>query len=150
MLYDSVVRAVWAKKGSKPTILTTGSHARTCIFGALSMDGRQLLRQYQGVNGKNFLKFLKEMKRKFRCFVLFLDKPVPHRRDKGVRMWLKENENFIRVVWFPTSCPEFNPVEECWRQTKDPVVACTVYPSFTEVKKNLTKYLRTKKVQIKH
>jgi hypothetical protein len=30
ILYDSVIRAVWAKKGSRPYILTTGSHARAC------------------------------------------------------------------------------------------------------------------------
>ena len=148
MLYDSVVRAVWAKKGSKPTILTTGSHARTCIFGALSRDRRQLFRQYQRVNGRNFRKFLKEMKRKFKRFALFLDKSVPHRRDKEVRMWLKENKDCIRVVWFPTGWPEFNPVEECWRQTKDSVVACTIHPSFTEMKRTLTEYLRTKRFKL--
>lgn len=148
MIYDSVVRAVWAKKGSKPTILTTDSHARTCIFGALSMDGRQLFRQYPNVDGENPLKFLKEMKRRFGLFLLFLDKSTPHRKDEDVKMWLKGNRRHIKVMWFPTGGSEFNPVEECWRQTKDSVVACTIYPSFTEMKKTLAKHLRTKKFKL--
>lgn len=149
VLYDSVVRAVWAKKGSRPTILATGSHARTCLFGALSMDGRQLFRQYERVDGENFLRFLKEVRGKFGpSLLLFLDRSVPHRRDGEVVGWLKENEDRIKVVWFPTGSPELNPVEECWNQTKDSVVACVVHPSFSEMKKALAKYLRTRRFKL--
>ena len=114
------------------------------------MDGRQLFRQYPNVDGENFLKFLKEMKRRFGCkrFLLFLDKSTPHRKDKNVKVWLEGNRRHIRVEWFPTGCPEFNPVEECWRQTKDSVVACTIYPSFAEMKKTLAKYLKTKRFKL--
>lgn len=72
IVYDSVVRAVWAKKGSKPTILTTGSHPRTCMFGASSADGVQLFRQHPKVNGGNLLRFPRETKRKFKRFVPFI------------------------------------------------------------------------------
>lgn len=148
VVYDSVVRAVWAKKGSKPTILTTGSHVRTCLFGALSMDKGQLFRQYDWVDGRRFLKFLKVMKSKFDNMLLFIDKSNPHRKEEEVRRWLKENKSCIKVVWFPTGCPEFNPLEECWKQTKDSVVACVIHQSFTEMKKLLAKYLRTKRFKL--
>ena len=58
-IYDSVIRAVWALKGSKPKVWITGSHKKTFVFGALSMDGHQLFRQYPNMNGDIFLKFLK-------------------------------------------------------------------------------------------
>jgi hypothetical protein len=44
-VYDSVLRYVWAKRGSELVVSTTGSHRRTCFFGVLSIDGRQLFRQ---------------------------------------------------------------------------------------------------------
>lgn len=141
------MRAVWAKKGSKPLILTTGSHARTCLFGALSMDGRQIFRQYERVNSKNFLKFLNQIRRKFGPSLLFLDRSSSH-RSKDVKKWLEENKGCADVVWLPTGCPELNPVEECWRQTKDSVVACVVHPSFADMKKALAKYLRTKRFKL--
>ena len=147
VLYDSVVRAVWAKKGSRPFILTTGSHARTCLFGALTMDKRQLFRQYERIDNVNFLKFLKEAKRRFEPFLLFLDKSSPH-RSRFVEEWLDENKGSIRVMWLPTGCPELNPVEECWRQTKDSVVACVLHSSFAELKKTLSKYLRTRRFKL--
>lgn len=147
VLYDSLVRAVWAKKGSKPTIVTTGSHAKTCLFGALSMDGRQLFRQYNWINSDNFLKFLKQLTRKFAPCLLFLDKSGSHRSRKVTR-WLEQNQEALRVMWFPTSCPELNPVEECWRQTKNTVVGCMIYPSFAELKRTLATYLRTKRFKL--
>ena len=117
VLYDSVVRAVWAKRGSRPFILTTGSHAKTCLFGALSMDKRQLFRQYERIDNVSFLKFLREAKRTFGSFLLFLDKSSVH-RSRNVKKWLDENKGSIRVMWFPTGCPELNPVEEGWSRQK--------------------------------
>lgn len=148
MVYDSVARYVWARKGSKPCILSTGVHKATCLFGVLSLDGRQLFRQYDWVNGDNFLLFMKEAKRKFGKFLIFLDKSNPHRKNKKVVEWLKTNKNCIKVVWFPTARPELNPVEECWRQTKDAKVACRIYPSFGEMKGEIAGYVRTRRFRL--
>ena len=54
-VYDSVIRSVWAIKGSKPRVKITGSHKKTFIFGSLSLDGRQLFRQYSQMNAKIFV-----------------------------------------------------------------------------------------------
>ena len=76
-LYDSVIRYVWVKRGNKPIVLTTGSHRRTCLFGSLSLEGKQLFRQYDMVNGKNFITYMKTLKRKFGPLLLFIDRAPP-------------------------------------------------------------------------
>ena len=43
-VYDSIVRAVWALKGSKPRVLINGSHKKTFVFGSVSKDSRQMFR----------------------------------------------------------------------------------------------------------
>jgi hypothetical protein len=43
-VYDSAVRKVWAKKGSKPRIMTTGSHKKIFEFGSVVLDGSTLFR----------------------------------------------------------------------------------------------------------
>jgi hypothetical protein len=73
-----VSRYVWAKRGREVLVLTTGSHKRTCLFGALSIDGRQLFRQRDNIDGENFLAYLEELKRKFAPMLLFLDISNPH------------------------------------------------------------------------
>ena len=43
--YDSLVRRVWIDEGKRPIVHTTGSHELSCLFGAVSMDQKQLFRQ---------------------------------------------------------------------------------------------------------
>jgi hypothetical protein len=71
-ILDTITRRRWAKKGSNPIVLTTGSHSKTCLFGAVSLDGKQLFRQYEKINGENFLRYLKLLKRKYRRFLFSL------------------------------------------------------------------------------
>lgn len=48
IFYDSLVRrVVWIEDGKRPVVRVTGSHKHSCLFGAMSMEGRkQLFRQY--------------------------------------------------------------------------------------------------------
>jgi len=143
-LYDSVVRYVWAFRGSRPFILTTGSHRRTCVFGAVSLEGKQLFRQYPKVEGRNFLAYLKMLKRKFGRMLLFLDRSTAH-RSEDVEGWLRVNRKAVKVKWLPTARPELNPVEECWNLLKDELVANRLYSTFEEMKRAIGRRMRTKR-----
>ena len=33
-------------EGIRPIVTVTGSHQRTCVFGTITIDGKQLFRQY--------------------------------------------------------------------------------------------------------
>jgi hypothetical protein len=57
--YDSLVRRVWIDESKRPVVRVTGSHKHSCIFGAISMEGSQLFRQYDKFNGEILLEFLK-------------------------------------------------------------------------------------------
>lgn len=151
-VYDSVVRAVWARKGSKPIALKTGSHRKTCVFGAIGMDGRQLFRQTKDIDHLEFIRFLNALKRKFKKFLLFIDRAPWHgfgrRGAEEVKQYFAKNKKCIAVVYFPKVSPELNPVEECWRQTKDSVLGSMFYPTFEEMKAALTQHLRTKRFKL--
>ncbi len=53
--YDSLVRRVWIDEDKRPVVRVTGSHQHSCIFGAISLEGKQLFRQYDKFNGNTFL-----------------------------------------------------------------------------------------------
>ncbi len=129
-------------------VLTTGSHRRTCLFGAVSLDSRQLFRQYDAINGESFLAYMRVLKRKFGVFLIFLDKSVPHHRNRRVQRWLRKNRSCINVKWFPSARPELNPIEECWRQSKDIIQANHIHPTFEAMKKEISKTLRTKRFRL--
>jgi hypothetical protein len=43
--YDSLVRRVWIDAKKRPVVRIIGSHEISCLFGAVSMDSKQLFRQ---------------------------------------------------------------------------------------------------------
>lgn len=50
-VHDVLVRRkLWFTKGIRPVVTTTGSHQKTCVFGTLTRDGKQLFRQYDLFN----------------------------------------------------------------------------------------------------
>ena len=63
-----------------------------------------------------FLSYLKEILGKFGRLILLIDRAVQHYRSVKVRQYLQDNSDRIKVEYLPKGSPEFNAVEECWRQ----------------------------------
>ena len=78
----------------------TGSHQRTCVFGALCIDGRQFFRQYSVFNQETFLKYLKELRRKFGKIILFIDRARQHHRSIMVRRYIKQSKGVMKEYIF--------------------------------------------------
>ena len=69
-----VRRKLWLPKGIRPVVTVTGSHQRTCVFGTLTADRRQLFRQYNTFNQDTFLDYLKQVKKYLGKVVMFTDR----------------------------------------------------------------------------
>ena len=95
--YDVKIRAVWAIKGSKPIILTTGSHRKTCWFGALAEDGGQLFRQYSTADSDSFLDYIEHLHKKYPKMILFTDKATYHKKEARVKRFFRKNKDTIKV-----------------------------------------------------
>jgi hypothetical protein len=52
---------MWTPEGIRPIVTVTGSHQKTCVFGTITIDGKQLFRQYDVFNQYAFLNYLKEL-----------------------------------------------------------------------------------------
>ncbi len=50
--YDHLARRVWIDKKKRPIVRVTCSHKHSCIFDAISLEGKQLFRQYDKFNGE--------------------------------------------------------------------------------------------------
>jgi hypothetical protein len=105
--YDSLVRRVWIDESKRPIVrVTAGSHKHSCLFGAISLDGRQLFRQQDKFNGKIFLDYLKKIHTKFPKCYLFMDKASPHYRSKKIREYFEEKKDTLIPVYLPTASPQ--------------------------------------------
>ena len=66
-------------KGKKAYGYCHGSHSKTIIFGVLSLDGKQLFRQYDRFDSHSFITYLEETRRRFKKFIMFVDRAAQHK-----------------------------------------------------------------------
>lgn len=109
------MRKVWIRKDKRPIVRVIGSHQESVLFGATSLEGKQLFRQYDWFDQNNFLDYLKHIHRKFPKCYLFLDKAKQkqHYRSKKVLKYFADNKDSLIPVYHPTASPaEFMVLEE--------------------------------------
>jgi transposase len=146
--YDSLVRRVWIDKNKRPIVRVTGSHKHSCTFGAVSIEGKQIFRQYDVFNGDTFLEFLKKIHARFPKCYLFMDKASPHYKSKKVLKYFEENKDTLIPVYLPTASPEFMVMEEVWNIAKRDLFVLQYYSSFADLKKRISCYFRTKRFNL--
>ena len=141
-VHDALIRRkMWTAEGVRPVVMSTGSHRKTSVFGTIFMDGRQFFGQYYAFNQYTFLKYLKQLERKFGRLILFIE-------SIKVKKYLEEHHDAIRIEYFPKGSPEFNAIEECWRQGKHDLLVSKYYPRFTHLNKAIAEYYRTKRFNL--
>ncbi|MGI9009583.1 MAG: transposase [Nitrososphaeraceae archaeon] len=142
------MRRVWIKHDERPIVRITGSHQESVLFGATSLEGKQLFRQYDWFDQNTFLDYLKHIHRKFPKCYLFLDKAKQHYRSKKVLKYLHDNTDSLIPVYLPTASPEFMVLEEIWNIAKNDLLVLQYYPSFTDFKNKISIYFRKKRFNL--
>jgi transposase len=146
-VYDYVVRRKkWISSNKRPIVTVIGSRRRTIVFGCLSLEGKQLFKQYDKFNSITFIDYLKQIQKRFGKIIIFADRARPH-CSKITRKFLAENKDTVRIEYFPVGSPEFNAVEECWRQGKYHILSA-YYPLFDVLKSTISYYYRTTKFNL--
>jgi hypothetical protein len=147
--YDSLVRKVWIRKDERPIVRVTRSHQESVLFGSISLEGKQLFRQYDWFNATTFLDYLKQIHRKFPKCYLFLDKAKQHYKSKKVLQYFADNKDSLIPVYLPTASPaEFMVLEEIWHIAKNDLLVLQYYSSFADFKNKISTYFRTKRFNL--
>src|SRR5690349_1830096 len=96
----------------------------------------------------HFYKFLKQIHSKFPKCYLFLDRAPQHYKSNKVRQYFEQHKDDLVPVWLPTASPEFMVLEECWNVSKNELLVLTYYHSFTNFRKKISEYFRTKRFNL--
>jgi transposase len=141
-VYDYIVRRKkWISADKRPIVTVTGCRKKTIVSGCLSIEGKQLFLQYDEFNSITFVDYLKQIQKRFGKCIIFVDRATPH-CSKITRKFLAEYKDTIRLEYLPVGSPEFNAVEECWRQGKYNILSC-YYPTFNSLKRSIFSYYHT-------
>ncbi len=141
------MRRVWIDKKKRPVVRITDSHRHSCLFGAMSLEGRQIFLQYDKFNEKTFLDFLKAIHLKFPNCYLFMDKASPHYKSRKVKDYFEDNKDTLIPIYLPTASSEFMIMEGVWNIAKRDLLVLKHYSSFEDFKK-ISMYFRTKRFDL--
>ncbi|MDR4510483.1 MAG: transposase [Nitrososphaeraceae archaeon] len=142
------MRKVWIVKNERPVVRITGSHQQSVLFGATSLDGKQMFRQYTWFDENTFLDYLKHIHKKFPKCYLYLVKAKQHYRSKKVLQYFDKHKKDLIPIYQPTASPEFMVLEEIWHIPKSDLLVRQNYSSFTDFKNKLSQYFRTKRFNL--
>lgn len=135
---------VWVKKGSKPKCPSHNWGGKVKIIGALNnKTGKVMTLACRKVNQFTFLDFLKKLLRYHKRVFLVVDNASWH-KTKMIDNYLKEHSKRIQMEFFPTYCPEKNPVEQCWRAVKNDLLTCRLFLSVPSMEDHVKDYFKNR------
>lgn len=120
--FQATLTRVWAKIGHTPVVRITPNRDHIHFDGALDLrHGREIAVPTDVENTAMTVNFLMLLLLLFptQTLLLLLDRaPWPFGPD--LDQFLAENDR-LELVYFPPACPQLNPQEHVWEQTREAV-----------------------------
>ena len=116
-------KRIWFLKGEKPKGAFFWSNKKLIVFGALTSSSQFYYDFYVAQNSVTFSLFLEELFAWLdpnKKYVFILDNASFHKTNI-VKELLEERKEWITVEFIPHYSPELNPIETCWKVTKNAV-----------------------------
>ena len=115
-------KRIWFLKGKKPKGAFFWSNKKLIVFGALTNSSKFYYDFYTSQNSitfRDFLIGLIENLDKNKKYVLILDNASWHKTE--IKDYLSKHKEWITAEHIPPYSPELNPIETCWKVTKNAV-----------------------------
>lgn len=135
-------KRIWFLKGKKPKGAFFWSNKKLIVFGALTSSSKFYYNFFIAQNSFTFSLFLKEL---FvwldpnKKYIFILDNASFHKTNV-IKDVLKEKEEWITVEHIPPYSPELNPIETCWKVTKNAVTKSQHFKTIDSMQKVLENF----------
>lgn len=136
-------KRIWFPKGETPKGAFFWCAKKLSVFGALTSNHKFYYEFHDAQNSLTFCCFLRTLIQKLnkrKKYVFILDN-VGYHKTSPVMNLIKEFP-FISVEFLPTYSPELNPIETCWKVTKNAVTKSQYFPTLEDMKKALVVFWR--------
>ena len=120
---QTTYKRIWFFRGEKPKRAFFWSNKKLIVFGALTSSKKFHYEFYDSQNSLTFRHFLRDIfawLEPSKKYVIILDNAGFHKTD-CVKDLLEEYDDWIVVEHIPPYSPELNPIETCWKVTKNAV-----------------------------
>ena len=99
-------RKLWSRVGDPVTVSRHDRRDKTIVYDTLAEDGTRLMRQYGRFDGPTFVRYLKEVRRKWGKILLVTDNASQH-KHREVRKYLEEHDR-LEILYLPTAMPKLS------------------------------------------
>ncbi len=141
---EASYKRIWFPKGKKPKGAFFWSSKKLLTFATLTSDHKFFYEFYDAQNTLTFLcflqSFIKTLSKKEK-YVFILDN-VGYHKTNPIRNLLAKYSSFISVEYLPPYSPELNPIETCWKVTKNAVTKSQYFPDIDLMQDALESFWR--------
>ena len=102
--------------------------------------------QYGRFDGPTFVRYLKEVRRKWGKILLVTDNASPH-KHREVRKHLEEHDG-LEILYLPTAAPKLGAVESVWKDAKYRLVTSEHYEALEDLTHAVSEYFRTCSIRL--
>ena len=102
--------------------------------------------QYGRFDGPTFVRYLKEVRRKWGKVLLVTDSASQHKHRK-VRRYLEEHDG-LEILYLPTATPKLGAVESVWNDAKYRLVTSEHYETPEDLTHAVSEYFRTCSIRL--
>ena len=145
---DADKRRCWSPIGKTPVVHVNGSTQNTNVYGAYTLKGKFHYKFVEKQLAIKTIAFLERLRKIYKKIIFIVDKARWHTANI-VGAFVEKNKDCIKIEFFPTTSPDLNPVEECWRQTRNEVTGNKAYDNTEKLKKELRRHWNKQKFQHK-
>ena len=131
-------KKIWFPKGQTPRGAFFWSSKKLITFGALTSDHKFFYDFYDAQNSltfKHFLRYVFEKLDKNKKYILIKDNAGFH-KTSCIKNFIAQYSNIV-VEPIPPYSPELNPIETCWKVTKNSVTKSQYFPTIDEMQEAL-------------
>jgi putative transposase len=130
---------VWAKKGSKPIKFISGTKVKVNI-GGFYTENKEFYNYDLGEtqNTLSFIESLKKFKKDINQKVFLLIDKASFHTYKDAKAYLDSQTDWLEYGYFSTAAPDKNPVEFCWKRTRQELLQLYSFSNKKDLLKNLS------------
>jgi transposase len=135
-------KKIWFPSGETPRGAFFWSSKKLITFGALFSTGKFYYDFYDSQNSLTFKHFLRELFKRLdtsKKYVLILDNAGFH-KTQCIKQLLGEYSEQVCVEHIPPYSPELNPIETCWKVTKNRVTKSQYFKDIDDMQEALENF----------
>jgi len=119
LYFQATLTRVWSPMGQTPLVVVTPQRDHVHFYGALEVrNGRAIAVTASEQTNEVTADFFRILLMLFpTCPILLLLDRAPWHRGPAINEVLAENSR-LELVFFPPACPDLNPQEHVWAQTR--------------------------------